>query len=467
MKNIEKIAEELFNKVRSRFEGVSIGDKNSKATEDPMQARFFNFNYVERSGTNYGSITISLIDEDSLKVIFSTSLVDQIDQNPEAQEEWYNFLRGLRFFAKRNLLKFDARDITKSNLTVRDLKVAGKATNNFDTESNPVTESKLYGTTKTSIQEFGGAKLVIKHSQAVNEEVPGARSRRIHSMFIETEQGERFLLPFKKLSAGRAMAEHVAHGGYVHDLVGKHIVGMVEEMNNLSFFVRGTRNRVFEDGETQDMVSAAVQRYHNLRLEMRNMGTKRGYQKFAESFQLEEYDSSDYDFDTLKERFVKKMFDDRMAQALPYVHRAYVQRSAEKSDAYVNEFEDWADRAAEISDSELKDLNDLMKNPITAGLEGIDAISAIRDIIEDEQLYREIENLSRTAGVDADARSLISNWAETKGYQLVYVPGEESEPNEPAEPADSEPNNSDTLNSNLSTASAEVDLKEMIRLAGL
>ena len=198
MKNIEKIAEELFNKIRSRFEGVSIGDAESKATEDPAQARFFNFNYKDQTGVDYGNITISLIDEDSLKVIFSTGLVEKIEQDPESQEAWYNFLRGLRFFAKRNLLKFDARDITKSNLTVRDLKATSRATNNFDTGDNPVTESKLYGTTKTSIQEFGSAKLVIRHSQAVNEEIPGARSRRIHSMFIENDQGERFLLPFKK-----------------------------------------------------------------------------------------------------------------------------------------------------------------------------------------------------------------------------------------------------------------------------
>lgn len=461
MKNIEKIAEELFNKIRSRFEGVSIGDAESKATDDPAQARFFNFNYKDQTGEDYGNITISLIDEDSLKVIFSANLVEKIEQDPESQEAWYNFLRGLRFFAKRNLLKFDARDINKSNLTVRDLKATSRATNNFDAGNNPVTESKLYGTTKTSIQEFGTAKLVIRHSQTVNEEIPGARSRRIHSMFIENEQGERFLMPFKKLSAGRAMAEHVAHGGYVHDLVGKHIVSMVGEMNNLSFFVRGTKNRVFEDEETQGMVSAAVDRYHSLRLEMRNLGTKRGYQKFAESFQLSEYADADYDFEELKERFVKKMYDDRMAQALPYVHRAYTQQTAARANQYVSEFENWAESAMNISDAEIKDLNDLMQNPIAVGLDGVDAIGAIRDVIDDEQLYSEIENLSRTAGVEADARALIANWAESQGYQLDYTPGEDAQ-------QASIGNNADTLAANMpADNSDEIDLKEMIRLAGI
>jgi hypothetical protein len=235
---------------------------------------------------------------------------------------------------------------------------------------------------------------------------------------------------------------------------------MVEEMNNLSFFVRGTKNRVFEDEETQGMVSSAIDRYHNIRLEMRNLGTRRGYQKFAESFQLSEYTDDDYDFEELKERFVKKMFDDRMAKALPYVHRAYTQHTAQRANEYVSEFENWAESAMDISDAEIKDLNDLMQNPVTVGLDGIDAIGAIRDVIDDEQLYSEIENLSRTAGVESDARPLIANWAETQGYQLDYTPGEQTQP--------TEPDTADTLDSSMaSDSTAEVDLKEMIRLAGM
>ena len=40
MKNIEKIAEELFNKIRSRFERVSIGTSEAESTDDPTKARF-------------------------------------------------------------------------------------------------------------------------------------------------------------------------------------------------------------------------------------------------------------------------------------------------------------------------------------------------------------------------------------------------------------------------------------------
>ena len=103
MKNIERIAEELFDKIRSRFEHVVLGDKDTDDTDDPEQARFFNFDFITNEGVNYGNITISLVDEDSLKIYFSKNLSDRLEENEADQQEWFNFLKGLRFFAKRNL----------------------------------------------------------------------------------------------------------------------------------------------------------------------------------------------------------------------------------------------------------------------------------------------------------------------------------------------------------------------------
>ena len=61
MIQIEKIAENLFDKIRSRFDGVSIGDENAKATLDPEKARFFNFDFSV-DDENYGNVTLSLVD---------------------------------------------------------------------------------------------------------------------------------------------------------------------------------------------------------------------------------------------------------------------------------------------------------------------------------------------------------------------------------------------------------------------
>jgi hypothetical protein len=61
MREINKIAEGLFEKIRDRFEDVSLGDENANATQNPENARFFNFDYVV-DGQNYGNITLSVIE---------------------------------------------------------------------------------------------------------------------------------------------------------------------------------------------------------------------------------------------------------------------------------------------------------------------------------------------------------------------------------------------------------------------
>ena len=68
MREINKIAEGLFEKIRDRFEDVSLGDENAKATQNPERARFFNFDYTI-ADENLGNVTLSIIDEISLKVI--------------------------------------------------------------------------------------------------------------------------------------------------------------------------------------------------------------------------------------------------------------------------------------------------------------------------------------------------------------------------------------------------------------
>lgn len=464
MKNIEKVAEELFDKIRSRFEKVTIGDEEANETDVPKDARFFNFDYIDSQGKNYGNIMINIVDEESLKIYFSKDIAQGLEEHE--QREWYNFLVDLRHFAKRNMVNhFDVRDISRNNLTIRDVKQVAKSTATVDSTTAPVSsalaESKLYGSTRTSIQEFGPVRLLIRHKEAVNEEIPGARSRKIESMFIETNLGERFLMPFTKLSAGRAMAQHLSHGGQMHDDAGQHIVGMVEEMNSLSFFVRNTRQRMFEDAETQAMVEAAVERYHELRGDLKQMGGTRGYQHFAESFEPALPVEEEFDIDALKERFVKKMFDDRLTQALPYVQRAYQQRQLESKNSYIREFDSWVDNIVHEQDTvdvDTDKLADIMSSPLAVGIDGIDAINAVKDLVSDDQLFTDITELSRDAGTEADARPIINQWLQDNGYPSMYEPG----PNVPtAEPTvqDAEPP--------IEPEIKESDLGFLRRLAGL
>ena len=47
MQNLDKIAEDLFNKIRGRFSDVTIGDAEGNVTDIPTAARFFDFEYTD------------------------------------------------------------------------------------------------------------------------------------------------------------------------------------------------------------------------------------------------------------------------------------------------------------------------------------------------------------------------------------------------------------------------------------
>lgn len=426
MKNIENIAQSLFDKIRSRFSPIKISDEENKAVTNEQNARFFNFNFKTYDGSLHGIITVSIIDGKSIDISFTTD-ISRTFKTPEHELEWTNFLRGMRQFARRNMLTFNVKDITKTNLTKRDLQQQADKQKSL-TDKNPMSEGIQWsGTTRTSIQDFGPVRLLVRHSEAVNEEIPGARSRKIESMFIETNRGERFRVPYNKLSLGRALAQHLAHEGYMHDDAGQHIVNMVEEMNNLAFFVRHTKNRQFEDFETKRMIEAAAQRYNELRGTMLSLGRTSKYQQFAENFQLENNSPLDYDIDELKERFVKRILDDRVTAALPYVYAAYQSRTMNETEKLSDELSIWADTTVQEgewsvpdSDDKISELTNLMSKPIKAGFNGTDAKSLLYDLIGNDELEQSIEQSSQgNQGPETDVRPLIISWLENNNYQKL------------------------------------------------
>lgn len=421
MKELEKIATDLFDQVRTRFSDVTIGNEKAKAEMDPEKARFFNFNYTTKSGKELGNVTLSIVDTTGLKVYYGKDLTEGV--TPEEQRDWFSFLKSLRMFAKRNRLSFDVRDITKSNLNLRDIKAISKSDSAYDSDEAPIAESKLYGNHKKSFQEMGPVRLLIKHSTTVDEEVRGSRTRNIESIFVETSQGERFLLPTVKLGPARALARHVSMGGDIKDEMGSAIVGIAEEMSNMGVFVRNVRHRVFEDDETQGMVEAAIERYTELKNSLHRIGTGKGYQQFAENFNVENYQvPTEFDEDELKERFVKKIFDDRLGEALPYVYRAYQQRQQTMEDQYFNQFNDWADQVTEgvwsLPNTEEKEeqIKDLFQSPIRVGENAADAIGAISNLVGADDLFDNFHDIAQD-NPDADVRGAITYWLSTNGYR--------------------------------------------------
>jgi len=321
VQDIDKIAESLFEKIRSRFEDVRLGDEQAQATSEPTKARFFNFDYVSNDGENFGNVTVSIIDNESVKLYFSKNISEKLDS--VQLKEWYQFLYEMRKFARRNLMTFDTRDISRRNLDIKDVKQLAKHDGTYVSTDVKVTESRLYGTPMTSFENIGTARLRILHTESVNPEVRGSRARRINAIYVENAQGERFRMEHNKLGGARALARHISEGGKPWDEIGTHINGLVKEMIELGTFVRGMSRRTFEDAMTTDMTVAATEHYQNIQRQLHNIKGNRGYRTFVESFEPQEQQLDEMDINAIKERFVKKIFDDRMTSALPHVYKAY------------------------------------------------------------------------------------------------------------------------------------------------
>ena len=50
-----KNSQDLFNKIRSQFSNIRLGDENGSATADPSSAVFFEFEFREAGGKAHGT----------------------------------------------------------------------------------------------------------------------------------------------------------------------------------------------------------------------------------------------------------------------------------------------------------------------------------------------------------------------------------------------------------------------------
>ena len=432
MADLDKVAETLFDKIRSRFAPVELGDEKANklstggADAGPHKARFFIFDYTSSDGTNFGTVEINLSDVDkNLKVYFGRNITQEMTD--KQQNEWFKFLEELKEFSRRNMLRsFDVHDLTRPALDIHSRRQLASANSNYTAnDMAQVTESQLYGSAKTSYQLIGPTKLIVKHSQKVDEEILGARTRKIDSIFVETAEGERFKLPFTSLHGARAMARHIAHGGTVFDDISSHITEAVNELAAMSCFVRAMQHRVFEDGETAKMVEAARHHYGKLKKKLKSWSGGRGYASYFGDWSADSTAvSEEADVAALRERFTKKIFDERLLSALPYVQRAYQEYQMNET-KMSQEFEQWADQVVEaigagpVDDQDMQQLRNLFQTELPVGVDGEQAIAQIGQLITDSTLHDNLYELGSIAGSLTDARPVIYQWIKDNRPDLV------------------------------------------------
>jgi hypothetical protein len=335
MKDLTTISTDLFNKVRSRFSDIKLGDAQGAVITDPSNARFFDLNY-KIEDRELGHVNIK-IDEKSITVIYNESMTE--GQNAIVKRDWYAFLKELRMFAKSNMLTFDTRDITKSNLDKRDYEYLAQ-----ENGDQNMSESKLFGTSKTSFQDIGQAKIIVRHSQPVNYNVPAGRTMHIESIYIESSEGERFRYPTRHLNGARALAMHVANGGTSYDTIGQHIIGLSEELSKLRQFKNYTQRNGLSEA-LSDVSERVLSRIDTIKEQISKLQRQSYYADFKESFEPnQEMPIPEETVNQWVDALTIRTFNEELKSVFPYIYRLVDQP---KELAY----EDLVDEAEEVCDA--------------------------------------------------------------------------------------------------------------------
>ncbi len=329
MINQDIIAQDLFYKIRGRFPSLEMGDGESMPTFESNQGRFFDFDAIF-DDVNLGRVSISINEPGRLKLYFNRNILE--DKDSIISKKWYDFLKEMRKFAMKRLMSFDTRDIGKTNLTKRDYGVLAQ-------KESIMSESAMFGTSRTSYKPLEKTKLIIIHTNPVDDSVPGARSRHIKSLFVQNQDGERFKYPFIHKLGAECMLRHVANGGLPYDDIGKAIVEMSKAIAQLASFKRYVGNHDLMNSDTNHIVDRANEKLMSLKDVMRRLTKQHHYDEFKNSFvpvstgpEIDAITMEDY-----KNKFTVKSFQENIADVFPLLHSIMQENNELKLEDLVSE----------------------------------------------------------------------------------------------------------------------------------
>jgi hypothetical protein len=328
----ESINKSVYDLLRSRgFDPVPL-DSTGKQDIDIEEADIFRFDFKQ--------------DDDSLGTGWVTvegkELVFYIDDSLAGQDSFLNFLQFVKRWSQRKLLGFN---ITNKDRLSSDMKkrTSMKKKEQLGEGYYPMGKKASYNDSVPTV------KILLQHTRQIEE--GEQRFRNIAKIFVESLNGERFLLPTTRPGLARVYARHVAEGGTPYDDKGKHITSLVEEYTKMAGFVRATRNGQFNES-AQRLVTEGINHYQKLRETLTRMTSRRGYNTYFESYSpvLNEESTEETN---LNELFVQETLDPRIESVMPILNR--LSKNITEMSA-VKELEEWAESITEVEDETTKTL---------------------------------------------------------------------------------------------------------------
>ena len=387
----------LYDLLVSRGYELNLLDSAGKNVINPDDTEIFSFDFTTEHGKDYGTVVILLGSDNDLEIFFADNIGKTMD--PEDKEEWFEFLQQIRMFAKRNLMSFGIKNINQLRYSMQGQRAIKEGlfeswhgNKNFSYNDNP-----------------NSIRLMIKHRKPLAEADP--RYRFIESLFLETSEGERFKLPFNRLDGGRAMLEHVRNGGKPYDAQGQHIASMVNEITTLRRFQRANNGKIFE-GECGILVSEVADYYESAKRTLKSLASKKGYQKYFESWDPAYVTKQDLVVEQIKEYFASQKMDSRIEEALPILAKVHGNRKQMRE---ARDFERWVNVLSEgrwvlpqTKEKQAK-LVDLMSQELPVGADAINATEQLYNLLASDALYGQLASLAN-ADPNADARPIILSY---------------------------------------------------------
>ena len=387
---------QLYDILITRDFEPEILDAKGVAIDYPDEATMFSFDW-KTENKNYGTVVILFGEDNNLKIFFGDNLGRSMEGADKS--EWYEFLNQVKEFSVRNnLMGFDIENLNRLKYTMQGIAAIKEGL--FE---------GYYGNKKFSYSDQPKqVKLVIKHNRPLGE--GDKRYRNIESLFVETQDGERFKVPSKNLAHGRMLSRHISEGGNPYDAFGQHINEIVSEMSTLSKFVRAARSKQFS-GDAAAMCETAVRHYQDLKDKAKRIISQRGYHRELESYDPAAATNAQDLTDSIRNMFIEQSLDSRIEEAIPLLTKlSEMGRYNDMKEA--DQFESWADSVTEgtwatpdspASESKLKEL---MAQELPVGPDATNATEQLYDVFGDDELFDQLADLA-AENANADARPLI------------------------------------------------------------
>jgi hypothetical protein len=329
----ESFNTDLYKLLRTRgYKPVPKDAKNQRT--QPEAAEVFNFTFT-KNGKDYGDAWVTIDDASNVVLYYSNEQEESPSgksPNLDYDDSWSGLKRHLKQWSMNKQLSFELRnkDTLGDDMAQRD----------YVKKKETIGEGYHSMGKKASYNDnIPAVKIILQHNRQIEE--GEQRYRNIAKIFLENQDGERFLAPTTRPGIAQVYARHIAEGGVPNDERWNHIKSICEEYSKMAGFVRATKNKQFNES-AQSLVNEGINHYQSLRETLGKLRGHRGYNMYFESWTPALLENDGDSEVNLNELFVQETLDPRIESVMPILSR--LQKSKGSSIKEVSELAEWADQ---------------------------------------------------------------------------------------------------------------------------